>query len=109
MQESTRFIIAVILLSIGGALIPGHAKSTIAVKSGGMSQTISYQEQQHGDDLSKRLPPQWRYSAEQWGTARQAKSPALLWHRFSLTPQPVFFHWVMAMWSQQAAFVLLVP
>lgn len=109
MKESARSVITTILLSIGIAQISTDALSAMAAKDSGMSQTISYQEQQYGNGLSKRLPPQWRYSAEQWGTARQAKSPALLWHRFSLSPQPVFFHWVMAMWSQQAAFVLLVP
>lgn len=109
MKECARFVIATILLSIGVAQIPTDARSAIAGKDGGISQTVSYKEQQYSNDLSKRLPPQWRYSAKQWGTVSQGKSPALLWHRFSLTPQPVFLHWLMAVWSQQAACVLLVP
>lgn len=95
MKENLQVIIAAILLSIGVAQVPCDARSNIAVKTSGIRQTVSYQEHQHEKFLSKRLLPQWRDSTHQWITLSKGKSPALLWHRFSLTPQPVFFHWLM--------------
>lgn len=92
MKESIQFTIAAILLSIGIAKIPSDASSAIVAKGSVMRQTA--QEQQSREDLSKRLAPQWRYSTDKRGTFSMGKSPALLWHRFSLMPQPVFFHWL---------------
>lgn len=39
-------------------------------------------------------------------TANRGKYPALLWHRISLTPQPVVSHWLMIMWNVRAARLL---
>jgi len=97
MKENLWLIITAILLSIGVALVPCDARSNIVVKTSGIRQAVSYQEQQHERSLSKRLLPQRRDPAHQGITLNKGKSPALLWHRFSLTPQPVFFHWLMAM------------
>lgn len=101
MKENLRFTIAAILLSIGMVQVPCDARTGIAVKTSGIGQAINYQAQnyqaqQHERPLSKRLLSQSRYSAYQWITLNKGKSPALLWHRFSLIPQPVFFHWLMA-------------
>ncbi len=95
MKENLWPIITAVLLSIGVALVLCDAGSNIAVKTSGLRQTVSYQEHQHEQPLSKRLLPQWRDSAHQWVTLSRGKSPVLLWHRFSLTPPPVFFHWMM--------------
>lgn len=92
MKESIQFTIAAILLSAGIAQIPSDASSVIVAKVSAVRQTV--QEQQSREYLSKRLPPQWRYSTDKEGTLSKGTSPALLWHRFSLTPQPVFFHWL---------------
>ena len=95
MKENLWLIIAAILLSIGVDQVPCDARSNIALKTSGIRQTVSYQEHQNEKSLAKRLLPQWRDYAHQWITVSKGKSPALLWHRFSLTPQPVFFHWPM--------------
>lgn len=92
MKESVQFTIAAILLSAGIAQIPSDASSAIVAKVSAVRQTV--QEQQSREYLSKRLPPQWRYSTDKEGTLSKGRSPVLLWHRFSLTPQPVFFHWL---------------
>lgn len=88
MKENLWLIIAAILLSLGVAQVPCDARSNIAAKTSGIRQWASYQEHQY-------LLPQWRDSVYQWITLSKGKSPVLLWHRFSLTPQPVFFHWLM--------------
>lgn len=97
MKEHLRFTITAIFLSIGMVQTPCNALSGGAVKTNAIRQAISYQEQQRERHLSKTLLPQWHYSAHQGITLNKGKSPALLWHRFSLTPQPVFFHWLMAL------------
>lgn len=87
MKENIQFVIAAILLSTGIVLIPCDARTNILLKTSGIRQAANLQEQQHGEYSARRL---------HWITRSKGKSPALLWHRFSLTPQPVFFHWPMA-------------
>jgi len=96
MKEHLWFTITAILLSIGMVQTPCNALSESAVKTNAIRQAISYQAPQPERHLSKRWLPQWRYSAYRGITLNKGKSPALLWHRFSLTPQPAFFHWLMA-------------
>lgn len=96
MNEDRRFTIAAILLSIGMVQVPCDARTGIAMKTSGIGKVINYQAQQHERPLSKRLLSQSPSSAYQWITLNKGKSPALLWHRFSLIAQPVFFHWLMA-------------
>ena len=92
MKESVQFTIAAILLSAGIAQISSDASSAILAKVSAVRKTV--QEQQSREYLSKKLLPQWRYSTDKEGNLSKGRSPALLWHRFSLTPQPVFFHWL---------------
>jgi len=114
MKEKLQFAIATILLSTGIAIAPYNASSTTVTVTSGMRQMVSHQEQQHRITLlpehgylSASPFSQRRSSAGQWGTVSKGKSPALLWHRFSLTPQPVFLHWMMAIWRNHPVFVLL--
>lgn len=115
MKEKVQFAIAAILLSSVIAIVPYNASSATVTSGSGLKHMANYQEQQHRikllpkrGDLSTRPFPQWRSPAGKWGTVHKGKSPALLWHRFSLTPQPEFLHWMMAIWRYPVSVLLAI-
>jgi len=104
MKEKIQFVIATILLSIGIAVVLYNAKFIMLATAREIRSTVNYHVQQGGTNtlsehryLSKRFSPQWQQSTIHRFSLSKGKSPALLWHHFSLTPQPVYFHWLMAM------------
>lgn len=115
MKEKVQIAIAAILLSSGIAIALYNASSAIVAVGSGLRHMANHQEQHHRITLlsehgylSTRPLSQWRSPAGPWETVNKGKSPALLWHRFSLTPQPVFLYWMMAIWRHPVSVLLAI-
>lgn len=111
MKENIRFLIVAILLSAGAVAAPYSVGSMITCNAKGIRQTVYHRPQHYAlspqvDDEQRNHKAEGRQFVDV-SMFGKAKSPALLWHRFSFTPHPEFIHWIIKLCRYRVAFILL--